>query len=78
MRFASIVIIIPPSIRPARELIDQLVREAAVLPLDEAGDILLTWAGSVSEGMLPNRFPDQGDTPEFNARLQSFRERRKK
>ncbi len=35
--------------------------------LDEAREILLTWAGTVSEGMLPNRFPDQGDTPEFNA-----------
>jgi predicted glycogen debranching enzyme len=35
--------------------------------LREAGDILLTWAGTVSEGMLPNRFPDQGDAPEFNA-----------
>lgn len=35
--------------------------------LDEARDILLTWAGTVSEGMLPNRFPDQGDQPEFNA-----------
>jgi len=35
--------------------------------LREARDILLTWAGTVSDGMLPNRFPDQGDTPEFNA-----------
>lgn len=35
--------------------------------LREARDILLTWSGTVSEGMLPNRFPDQGDTPEFNA-----------
>src|SRR5581483_6097171 len=35
--------------------------------LDEGRDILLTWASTVSEGMLPNRFPDQGDTPEFNA-----------
>jgi glycogen debranching enzyme len=35
--------------------------------LDEARDILLTWAGTVSEGMLPNRFPDQGVQPEFNA-----------
>ena len=32
-----------------------------------AKQILLTWAGTVSEGMLPNRFPDQGDRPEFNA-----------
>jgi len=35
--------------------------------LDEAHDILLAWAGTVSEGMLPNRFPDHGDTPEFNS-----------
>ena len=35
--------------------------------LDEARDILLEWAGSVSEGMLPNRFPDHGDAPEFNS-----------
>jgi predicted glycogen debranching enzyme len=35
--------------------------------LDEARAILLAWAGVVSEGMLPNRFPDRGDTPEFNA-----------
>jgi predicted glycogen debranching enzyme len=35
--------------------------------LQDAGEILLTWAGTVSGGMLPNRFPDQGDTPEFNA-----------
>ena len=27
--------------------------------LGEARDILLAWAGTVSEGMLPNRFPDQ-------------------
>jgi predicted glycogen debranching enzyme len=35
--------------------------------LPEAKEILLTWAGTVSGGMLPNRFPDQGDQPEFNA-----------
>lgn len=29
--------------------------------------ILLEWADAVSEGMLPNRFPDAGDAPEFNA-----------
>jgi predicted glycogen debranching enzyme len=34
--------------------------------LAEARDILLEWAGQVSEGMLPNRFVDQGDAPEFN------------
>jgi predicted glycogen debranching enzyme len=35
--------------------------------LEEARDILLQWAGAVSEGMLPNRFPDQGEQPEFNS-----------
>jgi predicted glycogen debranching enzyme len=34
---------------------------------DTARDILLAWARTVSEGMLPNRFPDGGDAPEFNA-----------
>lgn len=35
--------------------------------LDDARAILLAWAGAVSEGMLPNRFPDQGEQPEFNS-----------
>ncbi len=35
--------------------------------LDEARDILLGWAGTVSQGMLPNRFPDYGTAPEFNS-----------
>jgi predicted glycogen debranching enzyme len=35
--------------------------------LDEARQILLEWAGTVSEGMLPNRFVEQGDAPEFNS-----------
>ena len=35
--------------------------------LEDARDILVQWAGVVSEGMLPNRFPDQGDAPEFNS-----------
>jgi len=35
--------------------------------LDEARDILVAWAGVVSQGMLPNRFPDSGDQPEFNS-----------
>ncbi len=34
---------------------------------DEARDILMEWSHAVSEGMLPNRFQDQGDAPEFNA-----------
>ncbi len=35
--------------------------------LDDARNILVEWAGAVSGGMLPNRFPDRGDEPEFNA-----------
>jgi predicted glycogen debranching enzyme len=35
--------------------------------LRDARDILVEWAGAVSEGMLPNRFPDRGDSPEFNS-----------
>ena len=34
---------------------------------EDAKDILLEWAGTVSEGMMPNRFPDQGEIPEFNS-----------
>ncbi len=33
----------------------------------DARDILLEWAGAVDRGMLPNRFPDAGAEPEFNA-----------
>lgn len=35
--------------------------------LEDARDILLAWAATVSSGMLPNRFPDHGEQPEFNA-----------
>src|SRR5690242_15386764 len=35
--------------------------------LENARDILLQWAETVSRGMLPNRFPDQGEKPEFNS-----------
>jgi len=35
--------------------------------LEDARDILLGWSDAVSEGMLPNRFPDHGEQPEFNA-----------
>ncbi len=35
--------------------------------LEEARDILLQWADTVSQGMLPNRFPDNGEQPEFNS-----------
>ena len=33
----------------------------------DARDILLEWSGAVDRGMLPNRFPDSGGVPEFNA-----------
>ncbi len=32
-----------------------------------ARSILSSWATSLSEGMLPNRFPDDGDEPEYNS-----------
>jgi predicted glycogen debranching enzyme len=35
--------------------------------LDSAREILHDWAGMVSEGMMPNRFPDRGENPEFNS-----------
>ena len=35
--------------------------------IDEARNILLEWSRAISEGMLPNRFPDRGEAPEFNA-----------
>ncbi|MBV9671957.1 MAG: glycogen debranching enzyme family protein, partial [Verrucomicrobia bacterium] len=35
--------------------------------LTEARDILVEWSHSVSNGMLPNRFPDKGEIPEFNS-----------
>src|SRR4029079_15122363 len=35
--------------------------------LDDAKKILLAWTDSVSQGMLPNRFPDQGGQPEYNS-----------
>lgn len=31
-----------------------------------AREILRTWARYVDQGMIPNRFPDAGDTPEYN------------
>jgi predicted glycogen debranching enzyme len=34
--------------------------------LDAAESILLEWSSHVSRGMLPNRFPDRGEEPEFN------------
>ncbi len=35
--------------------------------LGDARDILLAWANSVSEGMMPNLFPDNGAKPEYNS-----------
>jgi predicted glycogen debranching enzyme len=35
--------------------------------VEHARDILLQWSGAVSQGMLPNRFTDSGEAPEFNA-----------
>ncbi len=35
--------------------------------LGDARDILVEWSGAVSEGMLPNRFGDEGDRPEYNS-----------
>ena len=35
--------------------------------LDTARDILLAWATTISDGMLPNRFADHSEQPEFNA-----------
>ncbi|MSU58369.1 MAG: glycogen debranching protein [Pedosphaera sp.] len=35
--------------------------------LADARDILVAWANSVSEGMLPNLFPDLGAKPEYNS-----------
>ena len=35
--------------------------------IDDARHILLEWSGAISEGMLPNRFPDRGEAPEFNS-----------
>jgi predicted glycogen debranching enzyme len=35
--------------------------------LETAKEILVSWSGHVSEGMLPNRFPDGGEEPEYNS-----------
>lgn len=34
---------------------------------DAARHILLEWSRTVDQGMLPNRFPDEGDKPEYNS-----------
>ena len=69
--------------RPGKTLISRAIRGSAIGAatrlsrcavsalrrghLEEARDFLLSWAGVVSQGMLPNRFPDQGEQPEFNS-----------
>jgi predicted glycogen debranching enzyme len=35
--------------------------------LNDARRVLVQWSGAVSHGMLPNRFTDQGEAPEFNS-----------
>ncbi len=35
--------------------------------LEEAREILVAWAGTTSQGMLPNRFPEQDTEPEYNS-----------
>jgi predicted glycogen debranching enzyme len=35
--------------------------------LHDARDILLQWSEALSEGMLPNRFPERGESPEYNS-----------
>lgn len=35
--------------------------------LDEAWAVLRAWAPHVSQGMLPNRFPDRGEAPEYGS-----------
>ncbi len=34
---------------------------------ESARDVALTWAAALSDGMLPNRFPESGEAPEYNA-----------
>ncbi len=35
--------------------------------LDTSGGVLLEWTRHLSDGMLPNRFPDQGEKPEYHS-----------
>src|SRR5262249_3944462 len=35
--------------------------------VDDARDVLLAWSRHVSEGMLPNVFPESGSEPEYNS-----------
>lgn len=34
---------------------------------EDAKQILLEWSSHISRGMLPNRFPDKGEEPEYNS-----------
>lgn len=34
---------------------------------DDARDVVLTWAGALAKGMLPNRFPESGGVPEYGS-----------
>ncbi|MBX7139344.1 MAG: amylo-alpha-1,6-glucosidase [Oligoflexia bacterium] len=34
---------------------------------DEAKQILLSWGSAIRHGLVPNRFPDAGDTPDYNS-----------
>lgn len=34
---------------------------------EDVRDILLSWVSAVSNGMMPNRFPDRGEAPEYNS-----------
>lgn len=34
---------------------------------DDARDILVAWSTVVQHGMLPNRFPEKGESPDFNS-----------
>ena len=40
--------------------------------LEEARDILLQWAGTVSQGMLPNRFPDRASSRSLILSMRRF------
>ena len=35
--------------------------------MDDARRILIQWSGSLQDGLLPNRFPDGGEPPEYNS-----------
>ncbi len=34
---------------------------------DEAREILLSWGATIKDGLVPNRFPDRGETPDYNS-----------